>query len=76
LRHHAEAIFLAEKLFGIAIVNSGGKQVPVRYLGEQHVREDLGRIPSPQDWLRQIKSQRWMYGQSLKKEESAKKERV
>jgi hypothetical protein len=41
-------IFLAEKLFGIAIVNSDGKQVPVRYVGEQHVREDLGRIPTAQ----------------------------
>ncbi len=76
LRHHAEGIFLAEKLFGVAIVNSDGKQVPVRYLGEQHVREDLGRIPSTQDWLLQIKPQRWMYGQSLEKEESTKKERV
>jgi hypothetical protein len=46
LRHHAEGIFLAERLFGVAIVNSEGKQVPVRYLGEQHVREDLGRIPT------------------------------
>ena len=56
LRHHAEGIFLAEKLFGVAIVNSDGKQVPVRYLGEQHVREDLGRIPTAQDWLLQITS--------------------
>ena len=62
LRHHAEGIFLAEKLFGIAIMNSEGKQVPVRYVGEQHVREDLGRIPTAQDWLVQIKPQRWMYG--------------
>ncbi len=27
LRHHAEGIFLAEKLFGVAIVNSDGNQV-------------------------------------------------
>ena len=44
LRHHAEGIFLAEKLFGVAIANSDGKQIPVRYVGEQHVKEDLGRI--------------------------------
>ncbi|MGH9553713.1 MAG: DUF6915 family protein, partial [Terriglobales bacterium] len=36
--------------------------------GEQHVREDLGRIPSAQDWLLQIKPQRWMYGQRLEEE--------
>jgi len=34
-----------------------------RYIGEQHVREDVGRIPTAQDWLSQIKPVRWMYGQ-------------
>ena len=65
LRHHAEGIFLCERIFGVAITNSEGQQVAVRYVGEQHVREDLGRIPTAQDWLREIKPQRWMYGQSL-----------
>jgi hypothetical protein len=65
LRHHAEGVFLAEKLFGIAIVNSDGVEVPVRYVGEQHVKEDLGCIPTAQDWLLQIKPARWMYGQRL-----------
>lgn len=74
LRHHAESIFLAEKLFGVAIVNSEGKQVPVRYVGEQHVKEDLGRIPTAQDWLVQIKAQRWMYGQRLDEETPTSKE--
>src|SRR6266850_1984098 len=49
LRHHAEGIFLAEQIFGVTIRNSKGRDVPVRYIGEQHVREDLGRIPSFQD---------------------------
>jgi hypothetical protein len=65
LRHHAEGIFLCERLFGITITNSEGRQVPVRYIGEQHVKEDLGRIPTVQDWLTQVKPQRWMYGQRL-----------
>jgi hypothetical protein len=65
LRHHAEGIFLCERIFGAAITNSDGKQVPVRYIGEQHVKEDLGRIPTAADWLSQIKPQRWMYGQRL-----------
>ncbi len=50
LRHHAEGIFLCEKVFGAAITNSEGKAVPVRYVGEQHVKEDLGRIPTAQDF--------------------------
>ena len=63
LRHHAEGIFLAERFFGVTIVNSDGERVPVRYVGERHVKEDLGRIPTVQDWLSQINPQRWMYGQ-------------
>lgn len=66
LRHHAEGIFLCEEIFGVSITNSEGKEVPVRYIGEQHVKEDLGRIPSAQDWLTQIKPERWMCGQRLK----------
>jgi hypothetical protein len=71
LRHHAEGIFLAERIFGVAITNSDGRRVPVRYLGEQHVKEDLGRIPTVQDWLSQIKPARWMYGQRLGQDDSS-----
>jgi hypothetical protein len=63
--NHAEGIFLAERIFGIAIRNSQEKDVPVRCIGEQHVREDSGRIPSFQDWAMRIKPQPWMYGQKL-----------
>ena len=60
LRHHAEGIFMAERIFGTTITNADGKAVPVRYVGEQHVREDLGRIPSVQDWFSKIEGERWM----------------
>lgn len=63
LRHHAEGIFLSESIFGVTITNSEGKKVPVRVIGEQHVQEDLGRIPTASDWLRQIKPERWMGAQ-------------
>jgi hypothetical protein len=36
------------------------KQIPVRWVGEQHVREDLGFIPSLQDWLKDLPLQPWM----------------
>jgi len=64
LRHHAEGIFEAEKRFGITITNTDGKKVPTRFIGEQHVTEDLGRIPSLQDWLVTIKAEPWMQGRS------------
>jgi uncharacterized protein DUF6915 len=74
LRHHTEGIFLAEKLFGVTIVNSDRKQIPVRSVGEQHVREDLGRIPTAQDWLLQIKPQCWMHEQRLDDENRSMEE--
>jgi len=70
MRHHAEGIFMCEKFFGVTVTNSDGKQVPVRYIGEQHVREDLGRIPSVGDWLKRIVPERWMGGQKLEEAES------
>jgi hypothetical protein len=62
LRHHSEGIFMAERFFGITISNSDGKQIPVRVLGEQHVKEDLGRIPTVADWLRCLRLESWMNG--------------
>lgn len=61
LRHHSAGIFEAEAIFGTVITNSDGKVVPVRFIGEQHVREDCGGIiPSVSDWLRGIEVKRWM----------------
>ena len=45
LRHHDEGVFLCERVFGTAIINSDGNPVPVRYVGEQHVKEDLVAFP-------------------------------
>ena len=36
------------------------KRIPTRWIGEQHVQEDLGRIPSVSDWLLQIQPEPWM----------------
>lgn len=60
MRHHSEGIFWAEQVFGPVIKNSRGVGVPVRLLGEQHVLEDLGRIPSLADWLRCMRRESWM----------------
>ena len=60
LRHHSEGIFLCASIFGATIQNSDGKQVPVRTIGEQHVTDDLGWIPSVKDWLQHIQPQPWM----------------
>lgn len=60
LRHHAEGIFMTERIFGATITLSSGRVIPTRWVGEQHVREDLGRIPSFADWARAIRPEPWM----------------
>lgn len=60
LRHHAEGIFMAERFFGTTLTVSTGRRVPVRLIGEQHVIEDLGFIPSFADWVRCIRPEPWM----------------
>lgn len=61
LRHHSQGVFDAERIFGLTLTNSDGKEVPVRYIGEQHVMEDCGgRVPSLSDWLSCIQPEPWM----------------
>lgn len=60
LRHHAEGIFMAETIFGPTVTLSSGRVIPTRWIGEQHVTEDLGRIPSFADWVRCIRPEPWM----------------
>ena len=60
LRHHAQGIFECERKFGTTITNSSGREVPTRFIGEQHVIEDCGYIPTLSDWLSQIKPLPWM----------------
>jgi hypothetical protein len=61
LRHHSEGIFWCEEKFGVYITNSDGKMVPVRALGEQHVKEDIGWIPTIKDYLDNMNVVGWMY---------------
>jgi hypothetical protein len=60
LRHHAEGIFMLETIFGPTITLSSGRVIPTRYVGEMHVQQDLGFIPSFADWMRAIRPLPWM----------------
>ena len=71
LRHHSEGIFMLEKLFGTTITLSTGRVLPVRFVGEQHVLEDLGRIPTVADWLMKIQPEPWMLGRGQDRGEQA-----
>lgn len=60
--HSSFGVFLLEQQFGTEITNSAGRQVSVRDIGEQHVLEDLGFIPSIGQWLQEMPVQPWMAG--------------
>jgi hypothetical protein len=54
-RHHSEGIFQLEEIFGKFMINSVGKRVYIRYIGEQHVKEDCNNyIPSAKEWMDNI----------------------
>lgn len=61
LRHHSEGIFWCEQQFGAFIINSDGKMIPTRFIGEQHVMEDLGFIPTIKDYLDKMEVTNWMF---------------
>lgn len=66
MRHHTMGIFECEQRFGKSFINSDGKTVYTRYVGEQHVKEDMGFIPTVGDWLDCMDIQQWMNHQSRK----------
>jgi hypothetical protein len=66
LRHHSAGIFECEEKFGHTITISTGKKVPVRLIGEQHVIEDCGFIPTVAQWLENIEPKPWMTKVAMK----------
>jgi hypothetical protein len=74
LRHHSFGVYACEERFGVTITNSDGIKVPVRTIAEQHIIEDLGFVPTVQDWLKSIDKEFWMTGRKLKLENHEKEQ--
>lgn len=73
--HNSFGIWLCESVFGVTmqkpdgtfyrtsyIINSDGDKVQVRDIGEQHVLDDLGHIPSLERCLAGLALETWMGG--------------
>jgi hypothetical protein len=73
--HNSFGIWICERTFGTVvngkrlpyIVNSTGREVQVRDIGEQHVIDDLGRIPSLEQCLASLPLEKWMGGPTRKR---------
>ena len=64
--HNAFGIFLIEKVFGAYITNSNGDLVATRDVAEDHVMQDMGTIPTLEDWLKEMPIKEWMQGHKKK----------
>ena len=60
IRHHSAGVEWAIEKFGHVVVNSNGREVPVKMVVEGHITEDCGFVPTPQDWLNTMQPQPWM----------------
>lgn len=72
--HHSLGIFIVEQMFGTTLTNSDGKIVQVRDVAEQHVIDDMGRIPTVQDYLEGMPFYKWLGGRKTKKTFTSKEE--
>jgi len=65
--HSSFGVFIAEQVFGKTRTNTSGKVYSVRDVAEDHVIEDLGRIPTMEHWLRNMNIEPWMGGNERKR---------
>lgn len=68
--HNSWGIYQGQEKFGYAVRNSDGKDVAVRDVLEQHVIEDMGYIPTVEEWFRNMPQEPWMGIPGLKKRET------
>lgn len=60
--HSAFGCFLVEQMYGIVRTNSDGKEYSPRDVAEEHIKEDLGFIPTMEHYLNNMTVQPWMSG--------------
>lgn len=59
-RHHTLGIVTCTKVFGTFLALPNGTKVPVAEIAKQHIQDDLGFIPTPDQWGENIRPQPWM----------------
>lgn len=65
--HSSWGIYLVEQVFGPTFKNSEGRTLSTRDIAEDHVIEDIGHIPTMQDYLDNMTLQPWMGGAKRKR---------
>lgn len=60
--HNSWGCFLVERIFGVTRKNSDGRDYSPRDVAEQHVIDDMGTIPTVQDYLQGMPMYDWLGG--------------
>lgn len=60
--HNSFGCYLVEQVFGVTRKNSDDRTYSPRDVAEQHIIEDLGRIPTVSNYLDNMALQPWMGG--------------
>lgn len=60
--HSSFGCFIVERVFGHNLALSTGKLVSTRDVAEQHIIDDMGRIPEVGDYLREMPMYDWLGG--------------
>lgn len=72
--HHSMGIYIVARACGDENqnrTNSDGCIIPVRDIGEKHVLEDMGRIPTLSDYLNGMPMYSWLGGPKRRKTHAA-----
>ena len=64
--HSAFGCYIVEQMFGRTRRNSDGKEYSPRDIAEDHILQDLGFIPSMEQYLNNMTIQPWMSGTEKK----------
>jgi hypothetical protein len=64
--HNSFGCYLVEDKFGKFRNNFEGKEYSTRDVAEQHILEDLGFIPTLEEWFKKIPIEAWMGGKGKK----------
>lgn len=60
--HSAWGCYFVERFFGSTRTNSEGKVYSPRDIAEEHIIQDLGFLPTLEDWLKEMPIKKWMSG--------------
>lgn len=67
--HNTLGMKLCEDIFGPAILNSNGHNIPVREVARRHILQDCGTVPTVKDTLLALEKGEYMkYNNPLKKD--------